>query len=83
LIGIVSRLADQKGFDLIAEAIGDLMALNLRLVVLGTGQKKYNDLFERIASRYPAKVGVRLSFDNALAHKIEASLPQSRPIHAT
>ena len=72
LIGIVSRLADQKGFDLIAEAIGDLMKLDLRLIVLGTGQKKYHDLWKRIAAQYPAKVGVRLDFDNKLAHKIEA-----------
>jgi starch synthase len=72
LIGIISRLADQKGFDLIAEAVGDLMALDLQLVVLGTGQKKYHDLFSKIASQYPAKVGVCLSFDNELAHKIEA-----------
>ncbi len=72
LIGIISRLADQKGFDLIAEAVRDFMALNLQLVVLGTGQKKYHELFERIASQYPGKVGVRLSFDNKLAHQIEA-----------
>ncbi len=72
LIGIISRLADQKGFDLFAEAFGDLMALDLQLVVLGTGQKKYHDLFAKIASQYPGKVGVRLSFDNELAHKIEA-----------
>ncbi len=72
LIGIVSRLADQKGFDLIGQAIDELMALDLQLVILGTGQKKYQDLFTRIASQYPQKIGVRLSFDNKLAHKIEA-----------
>ena len=56
LIGIVSRLADQKGFDLIAEAIEEIMRdLNLQLVILGTGQKKYHDLLTQIASRYPAK----------------------------
>jgi starch synthase len=72
LVGIISRLTDQKGFDLIAEAVEEMMALNLQLVVLGTGQKKYHDLFEQIASRYPGRVGVRLAFDNELAHKIEA-----------
>jgi starch synthase len=72
LIGMVSRLADQKGFDLIAEAIEDIMALNLKLVVLGTGRQKYHDLFQDIARRFPGKIGVRLSFDNELAHKIEA-----------
>ncbi len=72
LIGIVSRLADQKGFDLIAEAIKEIASLDLQLVVLGTGQQKYHDLFRQIASRYPRKIGVQLSFDNELAHKIEA-----------
>jgi len=72
LIGIVSRLADQKGFDLIAEAIEDIAALDLQLVILGTGQKKYHDLFQQISMQYPEKIGVQLSFDNKLAHKIEA-----------
>jgi starch synthase len=72
LIGIVSRLADQKGFDLIEDAIQDLMALDLQLVVLGTGQEKYISLFQNIAARYPGKVAARFCFDNELAHKIEA-----------
>jgi starch synthase len=72
LIGIVSRLADQKGFDLIEEAIQEIMALNLQLAILGTGQEKYMSLLQRIASDYPEKVAVRLSFDNELAHRIEA-----------
>jgi len=72
LIGIVSRLADQKGFDLIAKAFEEIMALDLRLVILGTGQQKYHDLFKQIASQYSGKMGVQLSFDNELAHKIEA-----------
>lgn len=72
LIGIVSRLADQKGFDLIEESLQELMALNIQLVVLGTGQEKYISLFQKIAARYPGKVAARFSFDNELAHKIEA-----------
>jgi starch synthase len=72
LVGIVSRLADQKGFDLIAEAAEELTALDLQLVILGTGQQKYHDLFGQIASQYPGKIGLRLSFDNGLAHEIEA-----------
>jgi len=72
LIGIVSRLADQKGFDLISEAIEELAALNLQMVVLGTGQQKYHELFQNIAARYPLKMGLKLGFDNALAHRIEA-----------
>ena len=47
-------------------------SLDLQLVVLGKGQQKYHDLFRQFASQYPAKIAVQLSFDNALAHKIEA-----------
>jgi starch synthase len=72
LIGIVSRLTDQKGFDLIAEAMEEMMALDLQLVILGTGLKKYHDLFQQAVSRYPQKAGLQLSFDNQLAHQIEA-----------
>jgi starch synthase len=72
MIGIVSRLADQKGFDLIAEAIEDIMALDLQMVILGTGQQKYHHLFRQIASRYPGRVGIQLSFDSGLAHRIQA-----------
>jgi starch synthase len=72
LIGIISRLTDQKGFDLIAEAMEEMMALDLQLIILGTGQKRYHDLFKQIASRYPQKIGLCLAFDNELAHGIEA-----------
>lgn len=72
LIGIVSRLADQKGFDLMEESIKEITHLDLQLVVLGTGQKKYHDLFQQLAAQYPEKIAVRFSFDNELAHKIEA-----------
>jgi starch synthase len=72
LIGMVSRLTDQKGLDLVAEAMAEIMALDLQLIILGTGHKKYHDLLRQIASRYPRKAGLCLSFDNELAHKIEA-----------
>ncbi len=72
LIGIVSRLADQKGFDLIAKAIGEITSLKLQLVVLGTGQKQYHEILRQLASRYPERIAVRLAFDDELAHKIEA-----------
>jgi starch synthase len=72
LMGIISRLTNQKGLDLVAEAMEKLMALDLQLIILGTGQKIYHNLFQQIASRYPGKVGLCLSFDNDLAHKIEA-----------
>src|SRR6266566_1403252 len=72
LIGIVSRFADQKGFDLIAEKAHELMREDLVLVVLGTGERKYEDLFRSLAAAYPGRVGVKIAYDNALAHKVEA-----------
>ena len=72
LIGIVSRLADQKGFDLVEESVAEIMALNLQVVILGTGQQKYQEFFQRLAERYPEKAAVQLSFENDLAHRIEA-----------
>src|ERR1700732_3297439 len=72
LIGIISRFADQKGFDLIAEVAGDLMKENIALVALGTGQPEYEKLFMELADKYSARVGVKVGFVTALAHKIEA-----------
>jgi starch synthase len=72
VIGIISRLADQKGFDLIGQAMDDLMKQHIQLVVLGTGEKKYHDLFEKAARKHPTKVGVALRFDEEMAHLIEA-----------
>lgn len=72
LIGIVSRLADQKGFDLIERILPEVMTMDVLFVVLGTGDSKYHALLKDFARKYPAKIGVRLGFDNALAHKIEA-----------
>lgn len=72
LIGIISRLTDQKGFDLIAEVIEEIMGLDLQLMLLGTGMPEYHRMFEQIGKRYPKKMGVRLAFDNNLAHRIEA-----------
>jgi starch synthase len=73
VIGIVSRFADQKGFDLIAQVADEmLLRENLAIVALGTGEPKYEKLFQLLAQRYPGKVGVRIAYDNVLAHKIEA-----------
>ena len=72
VLGIISRLADQKGFDLLAEIMDRLLKEDLSLVVVGTGEEKYHVLFSRLAEEYPKKVGICLAFDNVLAHKIEA-----------
>jgi len=72
LIGIVSRFTRQKGADLIAEVADRMMAENLRLVALGSGEPEYEELFRDLSKRYKGKVAVRVAYDNSLAHKIEA-----------
>ena len=72
LIAMISRLAGQKGFDLIEGAVDDLMAMDLQMIFLGTGDRKYQDLLEKIGSKYPKKAGVKIGYNVALAHKIEA-----------
>ena len=72
LIGVISRLADQKGFDLLAEVMGTLMEMDLGFVLLGTGEEKYHKLFGQIARKYSKKAGIKIAYDNTLAHKIEA-----------
>lgn len=71
LIGIVSRFATQKGFDLLAEAADQLMRQNLQIVALGTGEPEFEQLFRELAAKFPRKLAVRIAYDNALAHKIE------------
>jgi starch synthase len=73
LIGMISRLDSQKGFDLLAEIIDDIMKLNLQFILLGTGEPKYHRLFTDISARYKDKFKVFLQFNNKLAHLIEAA----------
>lgn len=72
IISIVSRLVDQKGFDLIACVFDELLQLDTQLVVLGTGDKKYEELFSAAASKYPDKVSANLKYDGVLAQRIYA-----------
>src|SRR3954467_8513128 len=72
VIGIVSRFATQKGFDLIAQIADRLVREDAITVALGTGEKDYEDLFRKLAQAFPRKFGVKVGFDNTLAHKIEA-----------
>jgi len=72
VLGIVSRFVDQKGFDLIADVAADLMKENIALAVLGSGLPEYEKLFKALADKNPARVGVKIGYDNTLAHKIEA-----------
>lgn len=73
MFGIVSRLVDQKGLDIIANAMNDLMGLDLQLVVLGTGDEKYENMFKHNAWCNPEKVSANITFSNELAHKIYAA----------
>lgn len=73
LIGIVSRLVDQKGFDLIAYVLEELLQDGIQLVVLGTGNKNYEDMFKYFAYKYPDKLSANIYFDNNLAQKIYAA----------
>jgi starch synthase len=72
VIGIVSRFAAQKGFDLIAQVIDRLVREEMILVILGTGDRQYENMFARIAKQFPEKISVKIAYDNALAHKVEA-----------
>jgi starch synthase len=72
LIGMISRLDEQKGFDLIEAIMEKLMELGPQCVLLGTGKEKYHLLLESLQKKYPQQLGVKIAFNNVLAHKIEA-----------
>jgi starch synthase len=72
VIGIVSRFAAQKGFDLIAQIMDRLAREELIMVVLGSGDKPYEEMFVRLNRQFPNKIAAKVAFDNAIAHKIEA-----------
>ncbi|MDD3172418.1 MAG: glycogen synthase GlgA [Herbinix sp.] len=73
IIGLISRLVDQKGLDLIACVLDEILSDEVQLVVLGTGDEKYERLFNEAMNRYPGKVSANIRFDNGLAHKIYAA----------
>ena len=72
LIGLVSRLTDQKGFDLIAAAADELMTLDAAWVMLGSGERRLRGAVATLAARYPGRVARTIGFDERLAHLIEA-----------
>ena len=72
LIGMVSRFAAQKGIDLIAEIASRLLQEGVQLAVLGSGDPPYESMFQRLGEAYPDQVAVRIGYDNALSHRIEA-----------
>ncbi|WP_345986879.1 glycogen synthase GlgA [Sulfurimonas sp. HSL1-2] len=72
LIGLVGRLADQKGIGLLAGAIWNLMELDIQIVLLGTGEKWAEYFFSDVAAKYPDKFACYIGYRNDLAHRIEA-----------
>ena len=72
IIGMVSRLVEHKGFDLVKAAFDDIMAMGVQLVVLGTGEFELEHFFSEKAKQYSGNVSVKLMFDEALAHRIYA-----------
>lgn len=73
MVGIVSRLTDQKGFDLVDHVMDELCQDHIQMVILGTGDKKYEDSFRHYAAKYPDKVAALLYYSEPMSHKIYAS----------
>ncbi len=73
MIGIVSRLTDQKGFDLIAYILDELCQMDLQVVVLGTGEDRYENMFRHFDWKYGNKVSANIYYSEAMSHKIYAS----------
>ena len=65
-------MVDQKGFDLLADIADELPRLDAAFVLLGSGERRYEDLWLALAARYPDRVAVQIGFDERLAHLIEA-----------
>lgn len=72
LVSIISRLVDQKGFDLIDRMIGEIMDMGIQFVVLGTGEKHYEDMFKWAQAHYKGRVSANIKFDSVLAQRIYA-----------
>ena len=72
LIGMVSRFASQKGFDIIHDVLDDLLSLDAQFIILGSGEEEYENMFQDAANRLPEKIGVCFGYNEELAHQIEA-----------
>jgi len=73
LIGIVSRIVNQKGFDIFTGALPDLIQLDAQWIILGSGEDRYEEMFRRIPHILPNKVSTYIGFNNELSHLIEAA----------
>lgn len=71
LIGVVSRFASQKGFELLSGITRELAGMDFAMVALGSGEAAIEGMFESLASEYPDRFAARIGYDNGLAHRIE------------
>lgn len=72
LLGVIARLTSQKGIDLVIDILPELMELNVQVVILGTGDTRYEQQIREFAENYSGRIAVRIAFDEGLAHRIEA-----------
>ncbi|MFZ3132273.1 MAG: glycogen synthase GlgA [Desulfosporosinus sp.] len=70
VLGMVSRLVDQKGMDLLAHVLEEMLELDVQLVILGTGEQRYEEMLRYFAAKYPEKLALKLEFSDKLAHEI-------------
>ena len=73
MLGIVSRFAWQKGFELFEPIIKDLLLKNIQIIVLGEGESRYEKFFKKISEAYPEKIATFIEYNNKLAHQITAA----------
>jgi starch synthase len=71
VVGIVGRLVDQKGYDLVAASLHEILGHDLQVAVLGSGEAAYEEAFRRAARERPDRMAVQVGFDEGLAHRIE------------
>ena len=72
LFACITRLASQKGIELMLGALMEMLASDIQFVLLGTGQPVFEQAFQRLAARFPDKTAIRIAFDQGLSHRIEA-----------
>jgi starch synthase len=71
LVAMISRMVDQKGFDLLDQLSDALPALHASIVLLGSGEPRYEARWKELATRHPNRIGVKIGFDDGLAHLVE------------
>ena len=72
VLGMVTRIAEQKGFDLVMQIIEDVLKQDIQFVIMGSGEKTYESFFKKLQKKYPKKVGIHLEFDDKKATSVYA-----------